>query len=227
MAVPLSLPRSERSSFVRARLGSFLSVFPLGVWTACHLWNNLSAWGGETPEEQATRWQRAVTEHPHPLAHALTLTVVLLPLLLHAAWGLTRLASSRPNNLRFRTFENLKYLLQRVSAVGLLLFLGAHMWLAMLKPRLFPGPGKAPGPEAFSDLVHEMHHHTPTLVVYLLGVLAVSYHLGNGLSTFAMGFGVVSSQGALKRAETLSLFVFLLLLLMGWGSVYALYQAGA
>ena len=34
-----------------------------------------------------------------------------------------------------------------------------------------------------------MAHHTPTLVVYILGILAVSYHLANGIQTFAMGQG--------------------------------------
>ena len=34
--------------FWRARLGSFLAVVPLGVWTFIHLWNNLAAFqGGE------------------------------------------------------------------------------------------------------------------------------------------------------------------------------------
>jgi len=33
-------------AFVRARLGSFLAVMPLSIWTANHLWRNLSAFRG-------------------------------------------------------------------------------------------------------------------------------------------------------------------------------------
>jgi len=60
----------------------------------------------------------------------------------------------------------------------------------------------------------------------VLGVLGVAYHLANGIQSFAMGWGLVSSRVALKRLEKVVILVFLVLLAMGWGSVYALYSAG-
>jgi succinate dehydrogenase / fumarate reductase cytochrome b subunit len=205
----------SRGSFVRARLASALAVAPLGVWTVNHLWNNLAAFQG------ASAWQGAVTEYPHPVAQAVTGIVVLLPLAIHTVWGIGRLATSRPNNLRYPKYANLKYALQRLSALGLLLFLGAHLWISLLKPRLVQGHA-----EPFSDISHEMHFHTPTLVVYVLGTLAVAYHLANGLQTACMGWGVVTSRAALRRLEATALVVFVLLLLMAWGAVYALWAAG-
>jgi succinate dehydrogenase / fumarate reductase cytochrome b subunit len=205
-----------RSAFWRARLASLLAIVPLGVWTVAHVWNNLAAFRG------AEAWQRAVTEYPHPVAEAFTGVVVLLPLALHTIWGIGRLASSRPNNLRYGFYGNLKYLLQRISAVGVLLFLGAHLWLAFLQPRVQEGH-----PEPFADIAQEMHFHTPTLVVYVLGTLGVSYHLANGLQTFCMGWGVVSSERALRRLEWLVLAFFLVFLAMSWAAVYALWAAGA
>jgi succinate dehydrogenase / fumarate reductase cytochrome b subunit len=181
-----------------------------------HLWNNLSAFRG------AEAWQQAVTEYPHPVAEALTGVVVLLPLAIHTIWGIVRLASSRPNNLRYPFYANLKYLLQRLSAIGVLLFLGAHLWLAFLKPRAQEGHG-----ETFEDLAQHMHFHTPTLVVYVLGTLGVAYHLANGVQSLCMGWGVVSSRPALRRLEWLALTLFLLLLAMSWGAIYALWAAGA
>ena len=67
----------------------------------------------------------------------------------------------------------------------------------MLHPRLTTGR-----PEPFADIAHEMHHHVPTLVVYVLGTLGVAYHLANGLHTFAMGWGIVSSRRALKSSKS-------------------------
>src|ERR1700728_394042 len=81
--------------FVRGRLASALAIAPLGVWTLVHLWHNLAAFQG--PEA----WQSAVTTYPHPIAQLVTLVVVLLPLVLHTAWGISRIATSRPNNLRY------------------------------------------------------------------------------------------------------------------------------
>jgi succinate dehydrogenase / fumarate reductase cytochrome b subunit len=205
-----------RSDFLRARLASVLAIAPLGVWTAVHLWHNLSAFLG------AGAWQAAVTEYPHPFAQAATAIVVLVPLAIHSVWGIARLVTSRPNNARYPFFGNLKYALQRLSAIGVLLFVGAHLWLAFLKPRITTGHA-----EAFADIAQEMHFHVPTLVVYVLGTLGVSYHLANGVLTFCMGWGVVSSRRALVRLERLALAIFLLLLAMSWGAVYALWAAGA
>ena len=207
---------SARSGFFRARLASAFGILPLGVWTFFHLWHNLAAFTG------AEAWQSAVTEYPHPIAQALTGIVVLLPLVLHAIWGIGRMATSRPNNVRYGFYANLKYLLQRLAGVGLLGFLGAHLWLALLKPRMLEGH-----PESFADLAEHVHFHWPTLATYVLGILAVAFHMANGLQSFCMGWGVVTSQKGLRRLEGAALLVFLLLLGMGWGAVYALWAAGA
>jgi len=199
----------------RSRIASLLAFLPLSIWVVHHVWNNLSAFDG------ALRWREDVTEYPHPIAHLLASIVVLLPLVLHTIWGLGRLLTTRPNNVRYPFFSNLRYLLMRLSAVGLLLFLCAHIWLAMLRPRLIEGHA-----EAFSDIAHEMRTHMPTLVVYLLGTLAVSYHLANGISTFAMSWGIVSSRRALRRVDVVGAIVFVVLLGMCWAAIWALWQAG-
>jgi succinate dehydrogenase / fumarate reductase cytochrome b subunit len=208
-------PLASTGSFYRARLASLLAIAPLGIWTVIHLWDNLSAFAG------AQAWEQAVTGARHPLHQTLLVVLVLLPLLLHSVWGIVRLASFRPNNVRYGNYDNLKYLLQRLSAIGLLGFIGAHLWLAWARPRFVEGR-----PEPFADISHEMANHTPTLVVYILGVLAVSYHLANGIQTFAMGQGLVASAGALRRLEWVVYLTFALLLAMGWGSVFALWRAG-
>jgi succinate dehydrogenase / fumarate reductase cytochrome b subunit len=205
-----------RSGFQRARVASFLAIFPLGVWTFFHLWHALYAFEG------ADAWQKALTVYSHPIAEGLSGIVVLLPLALHTIWGIGRLATSRPNNVRYRLYSNVKYTLQRLSAVGVLLFLGAHLWLALLKPRLVDGHA-----ETFADLAEHMHFHMPTLATYVLGILGVAYHLANGLQTACMGWGVVTTERALRRLEWIAMGVFVLLLAMGWGAVYALWAAGA
>lgn len=213
----LEKPHSNASSFGRGRIASLLAIAPLGVWTVLHLWNNLAVFRG------GAAWEEAVTHHAHPLSQFITALLVMVPLLIHTVWGLMRLKSSRPSaKLTLTFFGNFKYVLQRLSAIGLLGFLGAHLWLAMLKPRLLEGHA-----EAFTDIAHEMHHHGPTLVVYLLGTLAVSYHLANGIATFAMGFGIVSSRRALHKVENLSYLLFVVFMVMSWSAIYGLYVAGA
>jgi succinate dehydrogenase / fumarate reductase cytochrome b subunit len=213
-ARPRSASDASPRPFFRARVGSLVAVFPLAVWLFFHLWNNLEAFRG--PRE----WEQAVTTYSSPFSQLAAFIVVLLPIVLHTIWGVGRLLTSRPNNIRYGFFANLKYLLQRLAAVGILLFIGAHLWLATLHPRLDGHP------EAFSDISHEMATHLPTLIVYVLGTLGIAYHLGNGVQTFAMGWGLVGSRRALGKMEWLSWLVFLVFLAMSWAVIYALWSAG-
>jgi succinate dehydrogenase / fumarate reductase cytochrome b subunit len=216
MSSATSTVASDHGSFLRARLASVLAVAPLGVWTFLHLWHNLAAFSG------AAAWEADVTGYSSPVAELLTGCIVLVPLALHTVWGIARVFTSQPNNTHYRSYANLKYLLQRAAGVGIFLFLGAHLWLAMIHPRLTTGRG-----EAFADIAHEMRFNPPTLVVYLLGTLGVSYHLANGLQTAAMGWGVVQSRVAVRRLEWLVIAAFVVLLGMAWLAIYALWTAGA
>lgn len=209
-------PAADRGAFLRARLASILAVAPLGVWTVIHLWNNLAAFQGEKA------WEDSVTGHAGPIGLAVTTFIVLAPLAIHTLWGIKRLRTSRPNNTRYGFFANLKYLLQRVSAVGVLAFLGAHLWLAFLHPRLVEHHA-----EPFSDIAGEMRHNPPTLLVYVLGTLGVSYHLANGLSGIAMGWGLTSTKAGLRKMDRVSMVLFVIFLAMSWGAVYALWSGGA
>lgn len=221
MSNPGSTPAAQASlssgaSLLWARAASFLAVFPLAFWIAVHLWNNLAAFHG------AEAWQRAVTEYPNPFAELCSMAVVLLPLVIHTIWGFQRLRGTRLNVARYPTYGNIKYVLQRVAALGVLAFLVAHLWKAWLDPRINTGH-----PEQFTELARTMHWHLPTLLVYLLGTLGVAYHLANGLSGFAWTFGVASGRTATARIDKLAIAVFLVLLVMAWGAIYALYAAGA
>jgi succinate dehydrogenase / fumarate reductase cytochrome b subunit len=204
-----------RASFLQARLASFLAVAPLGVWTFFHLWNNLAAFYGPSA------WEASVTGYSSPFAQVFTGCLVLVPLAIHTVWGISRLFTAQPNNQRYGAYANLKYLVQRIAGIGVLFFLGAHLWLAMIHPRLTTGHG-----EGFADIAHEMRFNPPTLIVYLLGTLGVTYHLANGLQTVAMGWGIVTSKAALKRLEWMSIGFFLLLLAMAWSVLFALWTAG-
>ncbi len=207
---------SGHASFVRAKLGSLLAVAPLGIWAVLHVWSNLSIF------KSGQEWQAAVTGHQTPIALAVTSVVVLAPLLLHTLWGIGRLRTSRPNNARYGYFENLKYLLQRLSAVGVLLFLGAHIWEAFLHPRLIQHQA-----ERFEDIAGAIHGEPATLIVYLLGTLGVAYHLGNGVYGFAMSWGLATTRRSLRGFQTAGIALFVLFLAMSWGALYGLWSVGA
>lgn len=218
-------PTSPTRGALLPRLGSVLAIAPLGVWVAWHLWENLYAWRGDAAwSERAvdtvvTAEGRAYTGNP--LSAALVSAVVFAPLLLHTAWGLRRLSMAKPNGYRF--FGNARYILQRLSALGLLGFIAAHVYLARISPALHSPTGH----ESFEDLAGHMRHHPPTLVVYLLGVLGTTFHLANGVHTAAFIHGLAASPRAQRRMQAVSIALFVVLLGIGWGAVAGLYDAGA
>jgi len=198
------------------RLGSLLAFVPLGVWTVAHLWHQLAAY------ESPNAWEIAVTGHVNVATAVLVFILVLGPLLWHTVWGIVRMFRSRPAPMQ-GGFSNLRYVLQRLSALGLLLFLGAHLYLAWFEPRFLHGR-----PEPFEQISREMRFHTPTLVVYLLGILGISYHLANGFWSFTtMGWGITVSKSGIRWMERVSILLFLALLIIGLAAVYALYRGGA
>lgn len=223
MALPLTsdqpVPAGARSvarDFLLARLGSLFAFLPLGVWTINHLWNQLAAY--RAPEA----WERSVTGHSSGASTALVFTVVLVPLVWHTAWGIVRMVRSRPN-ARISWFGNVRYIVQRLSAIGLVLFLGAHLYLAWFEPRFLEGR-----PEPFAEIAREMRFNTPTLAVYVLGILAIAYHLANGLWSFlSMGWGLTVSKAGMDWMARLSILLFVVLLAIGWAAVYGLYAGGA
>ena len=226
MALPLTgdqpdrgVAPSERAAardFLLARLGSLFAFAPVGVWTVVHLWHQLAAW--RSPQA----WEQAVTGHVNSASTVLVFVLVLGPLLWHTIWGIVRMLRSRPAPTQ-GGFSNFRYVIQRLSAIGLLFFLGAHLYLAWFEPRFLHG-----GPEPFSDISREMRFHAPTLIVYVLGVLAIAYHVANGLWSFmTMGWGITVSKSGMAWLERVSILVFLVLLAIGWIAIYGLYQGGA
>lgn len=204
------------------RLGSALAIAPLGVWTVWHLWQNLYVWAGRDAWAQrvtSVRYTEGSSGYVgNDFASFFVSVMVIGPLILHSLWGIRRLRMTKVNHYKF--FGNAKYVLQRLSAIGLMGFLAAHIFLARIKPA-FRSTGT--GHEDFCDLAGHMRHHPPTLAVYTLGVIGIAYHLANGIYTAAFINGLAASAKATRQMQVLSLVFFALLLVMGLGSVIGMY----
>ncbi|MCC7381721.1 MAG: succinate dehydrogenase [Deltaproteobacteria bacterium] len=192
----------------RSRLGSVLAVAPLSLWVANHLFENLLAWRG------AAAWEAEVTGAASPAIELLISALVLGPIVLHAIWGLARMRLTRPNLGSWMTFDNLRFVLQRLSALGVLAFIPAHLYLARIQPAVASERGHLTLPE-FSEHMQAL----PTLAVYLLGSLGVTYHLANGLWGFGVHMGWYRGPRAQKRLRNACLVIFLILLAMAWGAI--------
>jgi succinate dehydrogenase / fumarate reductase cytochrome b subunit len=199
----------RRSALTGKMVMSLLGIVPLGAYVVLHLWTNMhSALGPEA-------FDAALLESRNKPAFLFLEIVGLgLPILVHTAIGLGIIVKMRPNNLRYGYFRNLRYLLQRLSALGVLLFLGAHV----VKARILPATeGKV---ETWQGM-HEALSEPVTFTVYALGLLGVSYHLANGLWGTAMTMGLTIGPRAQTRMQGVALVTFFLLMGMStiavWG----------
>jgi succinate dehydrogenase / fumarate reductase, cytochrome b subunit len=209
----LVAPAVAGRRFVIAKLGSFVGLVPLGVWTAAHLWSNLAAFSG------GAQWSESVTHHANPTGEYFGLAALLLFIVWHAVWGIQRMAAAKPNASPY--FGNLRWWLQRITAIGLFFFIIAHLYLAKFQPLIATGHA-----ETFESMAAHMGHHPPTLFVYIFGIAAIAYHLGNGLWNFSFSFGLLTSQRGLKWGAWVSALAVVALLIIGWLAVFALWQAG-
>lgn len=177
--------RSVPISFFLKRLHTLTGVVPLGAYLIFHLWQNLSVLGGFELFSERLKFS--------PTQSALTLVFVLIPLGVHGILGLLRLYISGNTLGHSRQSGNIRYLLQRVSAVvggGFLLWHifqsrqleGAQAWHEML---VFPGMAFA----------------------YLIGGLAVIFHYCNGLWSAASGMGFIQGR---RTQKVMLVFVILL-----------------
>ncbi len=211
METQLSAPVSR--SFWLGKLFSLVGILPIGVYVFVHLYHNMGSLSGEAQFNQ-----HLIESRSFPLIVPLTVLVIWIPIVFHGLYGLFVIKKARPNLSQYRYFENLKYVLQRLSGVGLLLFIPAHIYKTRIETY-------------FENSSLDFHHmvealHEPlTLSVYLLGVLGVAFHLANGVWQFSIGWGVAGSQKGMNRILYFSLFLFIVLLGMGYASIWGFWSS--
>jgi succinate dehydrogenase/fumarate reductase cytochrome b subunit len=187
----------------------------------------------------------------HRLGSALPvieLTLIFVPLLAQVVYGLRMLAKT---GMAYRTGKksrggDLRFFVQRLSAVILLLFLGFHVatmhrWgfhllyeatgMDLLKGYQDAGLFHADG-RAFPSTAAAIRSYwgpesvrcPANLLVagfYAVGIWAVCYHLANGLATSAMAWGIAATETTQRRCTVLCLGLGVVLTFAGTAAWYA------
>lgn len=174
---------------------SLCGVVPLGVFVLAHLVAMAQALRG--PEAFAGALARLT-----PTRMALEVALIGVPLLIHAALGLSLAARSQANLGSYTYPENLAWVLQRASGLVVFAFLLVHLWETRVKVLL----GQTGSADFHSSLVASLSSTGPLgfpfhAVGYLLGVAATVYHLAHGVSGFSASFGLVTSRAAHRRVQ--------------------------
>ncbi len=207
----MKVPAAEPGPFSRLRrLHSLSGVLPVGAFLAFHLYQNFSATrGADAYNAVARRLQGA------PLAGAIEIFVIALPIAFHGVAGLFLMTAPRPAFPANPSVRKGSVVLQRATGVVVFAFLLFHYWTTRLVQfddhqslNLFNQVQAAVGnPWIFA--------------FYVLGILSATFHLANGLWSFAVIWGLAVSPHAQRRMAYVSATVFVVLSVIGVRSISA------
>ena len=199
---------SERPNvhFYLRRLHSLLGLLPVGAFLLFHLWeNSQSRLGLEHYNQQVVA---ALQEMNYLLV--LEIFVIALPILFHAGYGLVILGSGSAELKPYPWLHNRFYWLQRVSGVGILLFLLFHVGMTRIWGLWEPS--------IRMDLYSHMHRLLSNplfFLLYLAGLILSVFHLCNGLWTMGITWGVTVSPSAQKLSFSVWMVFSVLLMVLG------------
>ncbi|MEW7987760.1 MAG: succinate dehydrogenase [Candidatus Thiodiazotropha sp.] len=196
----------DNRNFILRRLHSLFGLLPVGGFLIFHLWeNSQSRFGQVHYNEQVVGWLQSLN-----YLTLLEIFVIALPLLFHAGYGLVIIHGAEGNWYRYPWLHNRFYWLQRISGIGILLFLVLHVgWTRIW------GIWQ---PEIKADLFSHMQFllaNPITFLLYLTGLLLAVFHLCNGLWTMAISWGLTTSVDAQRHWFYFCMLLALTLSAMG------------
>jgi succinate dehydrogenase / fumarate reductase cytochrome b subunit len=189
--------------FLWLRLHSLSGVVPVGLFVLLHFYSNSFSTKGAEAYDAHLRSLDAL-----PFMRIVEILLIYAPILFHAGLGIVITLRGQANVQAYPYLGNWRYLLQRLSGVGVLLFVGAHVYKTQLEPWM----------GGFTiDFAHmqEAMGEPLTFGVYLLGILGTAYHLANGLWTFCITWGITVSRASQRRLTALAVILFLFIFLVG------------
>jgi succinate dehydrogenase cytochrome b subunit len=220
--------RRDLVHFLLRRLHSLTGVVPIGAFLIEHFYSNYQAVGSGGQ----ARFDRVVADlQTNPVVVWLEIFGIGLPLLYHAGYGLFIAREARYNTGAYRYGANLRFLLQRLSGVFLILYIGYHVWMTRLQPVVhadqFAGSHGLVTWRYMHDYLNEaLFGVLPTWIFYVLGVTAACYHFANGLWGFLIHWGITVGPRAQRVAAWLCTGLGLLLLVLGLNSLLAFVMVG-
>jgi succinate dehydrogenase/fumarate reductase cytochrome b subunit (b558 family) len=170
-------------------------VIPVGAFLVMHLWAYSKALAGRHAFDEAMR-----ASSPYQLV--LEALFVWLPILFHAGYGVKVTLEGRWNTASYAYSKNWMFVLQRVTGILALGFIGYHFWQFRLKLLL----GQIAQEDVFPELCASLSSTGPggvpyLALAYLLGVAAAAFHLANGLYGFCFSWGITASRRSARLAS--------------------------
>jgi len=201
----------DQSHFLIRRLHSLTGIL-FGGYVVVHLIVNATLIQGTLPKDI---YQIQVDKiHSLPFLWAIEWAFIYLPIIFHAVYGTWIVFTGQPNVGAYGYAKNWAYLLQRISAVLIGLFILFHVlgFKGLLGNALTFDEHQATLSAARSITCCALVAY----VIYPVGILASCFHLANGFWAAAITWGLTVSAAAQRRWGYLCAGLFILISVCGF-----------
>jgi succinate dehydrogenase / fumarate reductase cytochrome b subunit len=198
-------------------------IVPVGFYMVQHLTLNSFTLAGADRFDNVICFFESLPFH---ILLALEVCAIWLPLLFHSIYGLFIYSRAKSNfvGTRYGWSQNRMYWLQRMSGIVIFFFLCMHV-ATTTGVKYLTGN---------SDVIKYAAWHEKLtsygyiwFVVYLIGIVASTYHLSYGIWNFCIRWGITISDKAQQNVQKVSLGVFVVLTLLGWAALAGFLIHGA
>jgi succinate dehydrogenase / fumarate reductase cytochrome b subunit len=201
------------------RLHTLAGALVLGAYLIVHLLTNASALGGPGSYDAVVgaiqRWK---------LLPLIEVVFVLVPLSFHAGYGIHLLRKSGTPDAEIERYgENrLLWVIQRISALFVLVFVIAHVWELRVQKLLFGLSAESFYTTLAAHLSWTWASVPWIALFYLLGIFAVTVHFSNGVFAATASWGVGTNPAGRRLTRALTVAVGVVLFTIGAMTVIGL-----
>ncbi|MBU9710955.1 succinate dehydrogenase cytochrome b558 subunit [Evansella tamaricis] len=199
---------STNREFFYRKLHSLLGVIPLGAFLVVHFMINYQAVNGPEAYNQAAGFMEKL-----PFLLVLEFVMIYIPILFHGIYGLYIAFQAKHNTSTYSYFRNWMFRLQRWTGVITIIFVAWHVWDTRI--------AKALGAEVNYDMVANIVANPIALTLYIISIIAASFHLANGLWSFAVTWGITVSPRSQVIATYVTMGIFLAMSFVGVRAILA------
>lgn len=205
----------HKENYVLHKLHSLSGIIPVGYYLVQHLALNSFTLAGPNKFNGVIGFFENIPKFALLAFEALG---IWLPLLFHAVYGLFIVGRGQQNfvGTKFKWSQNRMYSLQRWSGIFIFFFLIYHV-LSTTGLKYLKNDATLIEYAAWQDKLTANGYIL--LVIYMLGVLASTYHLAYGIWNFCIRWGITISDAAQMRIQKFALGFFVVLTLIGWGAL--------
>lgn len=209
------LRAGQGNSFFWRKLHSLTGIVPIGAFLIEHIVSNF-----ETVHGPLAYAKQVLFLNSLPLVRVLEWTLIFIPLAYHALYGVYIAVRGRNNVNVYPWAGNWMYLSQRITGIIALLYIVYHVWTQRFSGVSLP---EHPG-AAFAKVQHELANPW-VLAVYVIAMIATTWHFAYGTWLFAAKWGITPGDKARRKFGYVCALGGIILCLMGLASIYAVVTA--